>query len=123
MTTRRKPTRRTIAPAPFAAPRGKWTTKDGTTLAIRDMTDAHLQYAVRSMERAARRELMAIGFSAGYYSDDHHSIGGDAAAQVSDEAFGAAEAPEYHAGELYPKYDELRAEMDRRGIERIEDVP
>lgn len=111
---------------PFRARRGYWRMRDRgefREIKIRSMSDAHLQHAVRSVERAARAECVRIGFSAGYYADDHDTMGGELAARASGDAFEMMDDVEECAFALFPKYAELSAELDRRGLDRLADVP
>lgn len=39
----------------------KWTPKNGAPVAIKDMTDAHIQNAINMLERSGEREIISEG--------------------------------------------------------------
>lgn len=88
-------------------PAGWWRTKDGTLLRIADMDDDHLYYATRMLERHAQivRDITAPpnlqGEMAQYYAEREWDAMWD---------MGPDELAEY----IYPKIEELKAEMARR---------
>jgi hypothetical protein len=94
---------------------GEWQMRDGTFIRIRRMSDSHLANAIAMMERNAKGHAFALAMSAGNYASQHDSMGGRAAEEAADELFDLMdEAPEDCASELWPKYNELVAERERR---------
>lgn len=103
--------------------KGKWQTKDGDVLRIRDMEDTHIQNSMRLIARNTIVALHKIGWDAANYAA---TTGGEMAADAADatsmEAFDTAGDQELlHEACLreYPKYRELNAECERRGLERL----
>ena len=94
--------------------------RDGSVVPIADMGDGHLLNAIAMIERYGRRQMIALGFATCAFAE---TTGGDMAAeaaeQASDEAFEIASDDgalrDWLDGE-YPKYRELCAERERRGL-------
>lgn len=109
------PRARRVAPG-----RGKWMTKDGTVIAIRDMEDNHVINCIRFLRRHGRAHLFNIGLSAGHFAA---TTGGDMAADAAEDAANEAFDTAWDGSRLhefcldeYPKYRELWAEVERRQL-------
>lgn len=99
------------------AGRGRWRMRDGTIIRIRDMDDQHLHNSIAYIERLSHQYFMSLGFSAGHYAaTTGGEMAADAANEAADDAFERAHEHEI-APEVEPKYSELIAERDRRGLE------
>lgn len=101
--------------------RGFWRVRDGSDIRIRDMTDAHLQNAVRIVvafaEKLMLREVIRMG-------EMTKHMGEHAAMGIEDEAgrmgsYGPVETVSYMIGDTWlgKKYCELVEEHHRRGLE------
>jgi len=87
----------------------RWKQKDGATIRICDMTDSHLANAIALLERAAQRHDMRFALMSNPFR-------GDIAFNIMEseqDAILEGEA-ETDPADLYPVYDDLCAERDRR---------
>ena len=89
-----------------------WTMRDGTKIAIRDMTDSHLRNALRVLVRAAivqRAKDVSTPCP----------FGGDGAIDAFDDAMAELieQSPEEIAAELWPEFARLEKEAERRDLD------
>jgi hypothetical protein len=103
--------------------KGKWATKDGEVLRIREMEDTHLQFAMRLIARRVSKQLQRHAWDAASYAA---TTGGEMAADAADaEAINLFEiaGDDYRLHEAclrsVPKYHELDNELARRGLSRL----
>lgn len=89
--------------------RSFWTTRDGSRIRICDMTDAHLANTIAMLERATERQDHAFAMAPNPF---HGDIAFDMMESAQD-AILEGEA-ETDPSELYPIYENLCAERDRR---------
>lgn len=87
----------------------RWKQKDGTTIRICDMTDKHLANTIAMLERATEQYDYAFAMAPNPFHGDI-AFGMMESAQ---DAILEGEA-ETHPADLYPVYDKLCAERDRR---------
>lgn len=97
---------------------GHWRTRDGREVKIREMSDSHLKAAIATLDRiapvAARRLAMqADAYSASTGGEHASYAAADAARQLYDLADGDDEHRDV-ASEMFPEYDQLVAERQRR---------
>ena len=92
-----------------------WTMRDGTKIAIRDMTDSHLRNTLRMLIRNAERRLLGVAIAGNPFDG-----GPEGAEDAWNDGFDAMCAldPVSLASETWgPVFDRLEREADRRGLE------
>ncbi|MFA5385345.1 MAG: hypothetical protein WC364_11925 [Eubacteriales bacterium] len=86
-----------------------WKQKDGTTIRICDMTDSHLLNTIAFLERSAQRLDHAFAMAPNPF---HGDIAFDMMESAQDAILAGDEETDPAA--LYPVYDKLCAERERR---------
>ena len=87
----------------------RWKQKDGTTIRICDMTDSHLANTIAMLERSAQRHDMAFAMAPNPFRGD---IAFDMMESAQDAILEGDD--ETNPADLYPIYDKLCAERERR---------
>lgn len=85
----------------------KWTTKDGRTIAVKDMSDSHLLNTMKMLER--NHSISVIEASRSF-----PTFQGDMAQYYAEQSWFAIQ--ESSVEEMYPIYADMFDEADRRGL-------
>jgi hypothetical protein len=96
-------------------PRGYWATKEGALLRIRAMSDQHILNSLAMLVRQSRRRAMLEALRAYRYAENAPEMAADAAEEAAQEMLEMPASPEL-AELVWPKYKELKAEAQKRGL-------
>jgi hypothetical protein len=91
-----------------------WTTREGVEIYIKDMTDKHLVNSLRMLERnteAGRQKAIAMGelFLT--------TLRGEQAQYSIEQELANLESGEIDTRDIFPVYDDLVEEAEKRGLE------
>lgn len=90
-----------------------WTTKDGTEIPIREMTDSHLYNTIKFLQRTAEKKVQAFALAPNPFTAEMAS---DSFDRAQDAVLDNPEEAVEDALNEVPQYDNLLKEATRRGL-------
>lgn len=95
---------------------GMWKTINGSEIRIVDMGNRHLINAIRMLERNAEKGAQALIDSGERFLT---TLSGDMAQYSVEQGLHSLQSGEFEIEEIFPVYEELTEEADRRGLNWI----
>jgi len=100
--------------------RATWTTRDGCSVFIDSMSNDHIRRTIRMLRRHYRRQCLAYSLAADLYASDAPYEASTAAETEARSLIEEAEKQECLTSKDVASFDELVAELRKRGLQEIE---